>query len=767
MTAFIDTLASFVLTLGLHATVLLGAVWLVERSGVLRHPGWLELAWRGALFGALLSSGLSVAPLGALANRVTDLAKPAAAIPAPATTMADRVALRDSGAATHAIPVRPAVAAAASRDALSTATQTRRTPWQIPQVAALALVSAWLAALACAGLALLRQAHALRRLRLQTLHRTRPVSAELQRCADALAATMHLAPPTLSLDAHIASPMLLSTRHLLLPAWSEALHTRQQQALLAHEFAHLHRRDPRWRIAHRLALLPLCFLPLAWLARRRLDALAEDACDSHAAALLGDGRPLAECLATCIAATPPRSIPRPPALAVAMAGNGSAVVRRVHRLLEDTVMPSTPLSPVKRRLALTVALAGLVLLPGLAVTTVANSRDTSISISVHSDDGDEELSYSMRQPGHELSIEKEGQVEFSADETDVVAMDDDASLEIEETRDGVERKIEFSSNGKTITRLYRVDGNVRPLDADAHAWIGRVLPALFRETGLQAETRAKRLLANGGTPALLDEIDLIEGDYARRIYLDQLFHLATLTPQQIDRAFKQAAAIASDYELRGALQAAFETQTLPEQARLAALQAATSIESDFELAELLVAASDDNTPLGGETLAAWNTARRGIESDFEKRRVLTALLEQNDDSPATIAIALDAAREIESDFDARELLTLVARQARTSTQAIDAYLLAVDTLDSSFERSQALLALLPGDTLEAASAGKVLASIAQIDGSYEASQTLTALAEVMPSDAGVIDAYRKVAATLGEYERQQAEAALGRTVRVY
>ena len=54
-------LLGFVLTLMLHASVLLGAVWLLERVGMLRQAAHAELAWRTALFGALLTVSLSFA----------------------------------------------------------------------------------------------------------------------------------------------------------------------------------------------------------------------------------------------------------------------------------------------------------------------------------------------------------------------------------------------------------------------------------------------------------------------------------------------------------------------------------------------------------------------------------------------------------------------------------------------------------------------------------------------------------------------------------
>jgi hypothetical protein len=60
-------LLGFVLTLMLHASVLLGAAWLLERVGVLRHPRWAEVAWRGALFGALLSATVASVPWSMLA----------------------------------------------------------------------------------------------------------------------------------------------------------------------------------------------------------------------------------------------------------------------------------------------------------------------------------------------------------------------------------------------------------------------------------------------------------------------------------------------------------------------------------------------------------------------------------------------------------------------------------------------------------------------------------------------------------------------------
>lgn len=765
MSALVALLVSALATLALHATVLLGAVWLAERSGLLRHPGWLELAWRGALLGALLSTTLALLPRNALLD-------------ASNFVSAQRSAASDGR--THSSPDDATQAAGVTRiDAAQlvprvrvpqTQTPVERTaaPRRVPHDIASALLAAWLAGVALAATLLLRQALALRTLQRST-HRTARVAQEpLQHEARALAQRLAIAPPQLRVDESIASPMLLSPSRLLLPTWSEHAAPAQQRALLAHEFAHLQRRDPLWRIVHRIALLPLWFHPLAHHARRRLDALAEDACDARAAAWLGDGRALAECLAACLRAAPTSRFPTPrhAALAVAMADDGGAVSRRVHRLLEAT-MPFQSLSPLQRRLAAAFGLAALLVLPGIAITTQAAGSRASTSVHIDSDNGRERVSYSSERTGRELSIKMDGKIEFAADESDVIVMDDDADLSIEETVDGVTREITFESKGGKIEREYRVDGDVRELDADGRAWLARTLPAIFRDTGIHAEARGKRLLAAGGPDALLDEVEKIESDYARRRYLDVLFGNVQLDDAQLDRALQQAAKIESDFELRHALQAAFTTQTLSDASLAALLRAGSAIDSDFESAELLVALGVSRRPLDGNALAAWKQMRGNIDGAFEQRRVLEALLDSGNAGPAELALVLDGARDIDGDFEKGQVLERTAPLLKGAPDAIAAYLRAADTIDGSFERSQALLALLRNEQLDVAGATAALDTIAGIDGDFETAKTLEALAQVMPSDAAVIARYRAVAADLGDFERKSAEAALGRTVRVY
>lgn len=774
----LDPLVSWLLTLALHATGLLALVWLLERLGALRHAGWRELAWRGALFGALLSSLLATAGQGnavhgawetqarpvALASGTGEGAKPATLDPAGAL----RATLPGESGLPRALARskrddRAGAPAAVPRDAQPLATDPAA--WQLPVIVAAGLLLTWALGGLPVALRLAGQAWALARW--SRMRPGTPAGPEtgLPAMVERLARDMGLArPPRLRFVVGLASPMVLSGRQLVLPAWVATLAPDQQRALLAHELAHLQRYDPAWRLAQRLAVLPLWFHPLAWLALRRLESLAEDACDERAAAVCGSGRPLAECLAACLAhgASPDTTTPT---LAVAMAAESGPVVRRVRNLLEETPM-SRPIPRSLRRTAVAAGLAVALALPGLAITSVANPayaegflsglfNGTSVT------ETDTKAHYVHRngKTGERIEMSLRGDVAFTEAEDDVAAITGRGEFELSIKRDGVERSLSVAPGKNGLVRDYRVDGKKQAFDADARAWLAQALPRLLRETGFQAEARGKRLIARGGADALLDEIDKIQGDHARARYLAVLFGHASLDEARMARAMTSAAAIGSDYELRQALSAGLANPAMTPSGQVHLLEAATQIGSDYELAQLLVQLAKMHG-LQGPVLEAWREALAGIGSDYEQRRVLSALLDQ--EKPAAARLALESASDIGSDYEARQVLEQAVAMARADAGVRAAWFGILDGIGSDYEQRQAIEALLEAGAVDAALATDVLGALAQIGSDYEVSQALRELAAVMPADDALIERYRAVARRLSDHERGQAERALDR-----
>jgi beta-lactamase regulating signal transducer with metallopeptidase domain len=140
----------------------------------------------------------------------------------------------------------------------------------------------------------------------------------------------------LSVSSRIAAPFstgLLRPEVCVPRAALTELTGAQQDALLAHELAHLVRRDPAWFGIGFLIEKLFFFQPLNRLARRQLSELAEVACDDWAVRWTGARLALASCLtevAGWVIGEKPRLV-TPPGLA----GHRSRLAQRVQRLLDD------------------------------------------------------------------------------------------------------------------------------------------------------------------------------------------------------------------------------------------------------------------------------------------------------------------------------------------------------------------------------------------------------------------------------------------------
>jgi len=163
----------------------------------------------------------------------------------------------------------------------------------------------------------------------------------------------------LTVSEGLASPVALGASEICLPerALSE-LDPIRMESILAHELAHLVRRDPMWLTIARVIEAVFFFQPLNVLARRRMQEAAEFASDAWASARVARPLDLAHCLARVAEWT--IAAPRLPVPAMAER-RGAVLVRRVERLTTGRVVHEV--APGRAaRLGAVVALVGLVLL---------------------------------------------------------------------------------------------------------------------------------------------------------------------------------------------------------------------------------------------------------------------------------------------------------------------------------------------------------------------------------------------------------------------
>jgi beta-lactamase regulating signal transducer with metallopeptidase domain len=350
------SILTWVLTYAVHSTVLIGCVWLLCTTVRRLSLPTREILWKVALLGGILTASLHMglgarAPWGelslppALDTQPTVVAQPTVAAQPTASAEAPRAVEREivrhrSGDMTittvrerraHSEPVTAPAAVATPAG-----TTPQRTPWPWVILALAALGSIY---------ASIRLVMASLRLRRQLRGRRDVIEDPLLETFLSMCQKVGLKKRVkLTASAHLQSPVALVRREIVLPERAvDSLGPQQQEGMLAHELAHVLRRDPPWLWVAAVVEAVFFFQPLNHLARRRIQQVAELQCDDWAARTTGSGVHLAKCLAEVAAWVDGGSAIAP--TVAAMAEPRSPIVRRITRLLDDKRRKQAPGGP--------------------------------------------------------------------------------------------------------------------------------------------------------------------------------------------------------------------------------------------------------------------------------------------------------------------------------------------------------------------------------------------------------------------------------------
>ena len=321
--------------------------------------------------------------------------------------------------------------------------------------------------------------------------------------------------------------------------------------------------------------------------------------------------------------------------------------------------------------------------------------------------------------GREFKLRIKGKPEFTEDYSDLRALAPGGSVAIEEKTPSVTRKLEITAavDGQ-LQRKYSVEGAPRELDAEGKQWVAGIILNAVRQSGFDAERRVTRLFERGGAAAVLEEVALIKGDYAKALYLKHL-----LKDRQLDAA----------------------------SARRVVQVAARDISSAYEKQQVFAAVAGkylDDT----DTLAEFATAIGTIDSDYERGEALAALVEDRKLTAEQLKIVLPAVAAMKSDHERAEALVALLESGGTEAAAQPAFFEAVNGIKSAYDRARVLTAVIAAkpnnETLKL-----VVTSAAGIKSDYEKAQVLIAAAKIV-EDEDVRKMLVEVARGIrSEYER--------------
>lgn len=448
-------------------------------------------------------------------------------------------------------------------------------------------------------------------------------------------------------------PAVIVPESLLLQITSEEL-----ESIVVHELSHLRRYDDWTTLVQRVLRMFLFFHPGVHWVCRELEFDREVACDDSVLAATQSPKPYARSLTKVAEAAQWR---RGPILASGAVFRKSHISRRIELLLNAARDRRPRVSGVS------FALVALVVI-GIA------SDFANLPAFVSMVEGGNYYRSRWTTDGRTVQLEMAGEVEFGEDDVTVIHMSPNALLRVEERTGWSGRKAEVRNgeSGKPEVRYY-LHGREHPLDEPARAWLASTLLRVIRDSGINAEERAIRILDRGGPTALLQEIDRISSDHSRRRYLLTAMQSGKLQIDDMRRA----------------------------------LRSASRMSSDNEKANLLIEISADG--LTPDLRASFFDAVDTIGSDHDRRRVISKAVAEAGRDPETMALAARAAERMSSDHDKAEALKQMPLEALLpEARTRQPLLRAAASIQSDHDRSGLLGRILETPSVDGAAAAEIL-----------------------------------------------------------
>ena len=324
---------------------------------------------------------------------------------------------------------------------------------------------------------------------------------------------------------------------------------------------------------------------------------------------------------------------------------------------------------------------------------------------------------------NKLDVTLDGNVTFTDDLSDVQTLSDGGRLTIREWIGLVPHTIEIRSSGGQLTRTYYIAGIERPWNAEARQQLAEHITLLVRRSGMGAESRVRSILDKKGVSGVLDEIELLGGDYARRRYFVALVDAAPLDATTVLPVLQRAGSLmTSDYERGQVLQ-----------------RVAAKVRLDQRAAQSYV------------TVLARTT------SDYERRRALNALIDVQPRIPGVSDIVLRSAADMRSDYERSEVLR--SALAAGPVGQPDALFAAVGKMSSAYEKRRVLLDAIARGGLNAQMKKGVLTAAAGVQSDYERSEVLRAYVNAFGVEPAVREEFfAAVRRISSDYERRRVLA---------
>ena len=273
-----------------------------------------------------------------------------------------------------------------------------------------------------------------------------------------------------------------------------------------------------------------------------------------------------------------------------------------------------------------------------------------------------------------------------------------------------------------------VGGLSRPWGPEAQQLLASKIVLLVRQFGFGAEERVKTILEKKGVNGVMEEIGLLTGDYARRLYF-----VALIDHGEARRANGRAdpAAGRRPHVVRlrsppgaGARRGARRAS----RSRRPRAYVAATRPDEIELRQASRADASHRAQHAERERAAKRPERPSprIQSDYDRRLVLTAYLNRYGVEGLREPFG-EAVQSIKSNYDRRQVLTQVARNGKVPPDVQRVAFDLVGSMSSDYDRAEILLAFVNAGAIDPATRPAFVSAAESIRSSHDQNRVLAAL----------------------------------------
>ncbi len=291
------------------------------------------------------------------------------------------------------------------------------------------------------------------------------------------------------------------------------------------------------------------------------------------------------------------------------------------------------------------------------------TKSTSTHISSHNDGSSQILEFLINTPGRCTEAAILGKAVFSADEKRITQLSPGGFARFREHTIAFDRAVSVTPVGDgSLTYTAMIDGHTAPFDAAMQSWLAQLLPEVLREAAINVPQRVARLRAQGGVPAVLQEISTMHSSSAKRAHYEELIkHGPTLTSADAERIAEQVG---------------------------------TDLTSSGDLSSVLQMLPRSAVQSPGARRAVADALSK-ISSSGDKANTLQVLAPNAD--PDLLILLAKAAADLPSSGDKANFLIATASEYLTpsSEPLRDAYFRAVKTVQSNGDMANVLISAIP------------------------------------------------------------------------